>query len=801
MSTTPSSSTGIGARVPRRELKRLLSGHGRYIDDIKLPRMLHACFVRSPHPHAKIISIDIEAAKQAPGVAAVLIAADINFRCEPFIGVALHRPGHRSAPQLLLAADRAVWQGQPVAIVVAESRAEAEDAAELITIEWEPLPVVGDQMQAIAPGTPPIHPELPDNVAFDFALEKGEPAKAFAEADFVIEEELRFERQMAMTLEARGLIADFDPSEGSLTVIHAHQSPFQMQDVFCRHLHIPEHKVRVIAPDIGGAFGMKLNIYVDEIATVVASMVLGRPVKFCVDRLESFVSDAQARDHRIKCRIALKKTGEITAMEMDDIGAVGAYGMPLRFNVAEGMMAITITGAPYSFENYKARTRSVYVNKNLIGMYRGVGMPLACIATELLTDWAADKLGIDTVEFKRRTYRPKSSLPCVTPGGQRLETVSFHECLEKLVALIGYDALRKEQREFRQRGVFRGLGIATFCEQTAYGPPYYGPSGAPISTQDGCTMRLEPSGSVRCITSLTDQGQGTLTGIAQIVASTVGVSIDQVSMVGGDSSISPYGGGAWASRGTVVGGEAALRAGTMLKQNILSLAGAITQTSAEALNIADGQVVNTKTGQIVISLADVGRIGYFRQDTLPRDHDVQLSVTASYVANDKLYYMANGVQASYVEVDCDTGFIKVLGQWAVDDCGRVINPLLVDEQVRGGIVQGIGAVLYEECIYSEDANLLNGTMADYLVPMSDAMPDIVVAHIETPETSTKLGAKGIGEAGLIGAMGSVWVAVNDALKPFGAKILHQPFTPERVLDALARTRAYHSTLMSLSSGP
>ena len=787
MSATTVSKTGIGARVPRRELKRLLSGHGRYIDDIKLPRMLHACFVRSPHPHAKIIAMDIEAAKQASGVVAVLTARDINPRCEPFVGVAQHRPGHRSAPQRLLADQRAVWQGQPVAVVVAESRAEAEDAAELVSVEWEPLAAIGDQAQAIAPGAVAIHPELSDNVAFDFSMLKGEPVRAFDEADFVIEEELRFERQMAMTLETRGLIADFDASEGSLTVIHAHQSPFQMQDVFSRHLHIPEHKVRVSAPDVGGGFGMKLNIYTDEMATVVASMLLGRPVKFCVDRLESFLSDAHARDHRIKCRIAVKN-GEISAMEMDDIAAVGAYGMPLRFNVAEGMMAITVTGAPYSFENYKARTRSVYVNKNLVGMYRGVGMPLACIATELLTDWAADKLGIDTVEFKRRTYRPKSSLPCVTPGGQRLETVSFHECLDKLVALIDYEALRKEQRELRRQGVFRGIGIATFCEQTAYGPPYYGPSGAPISTQDGCTLRLDPSGSVRCITSLTDQGQGTLTGIAQIVADSVGVAIDQVSVIGGDSAISPYGGGAWASRGTAIGGEAALRAGTMLKQNILALAGAITQTTAEALDVADGQVVNKRTGQTVISLADVGRVGYFRQDTLPSDHDPQLSVSASFVANDKLYYMANGVQASYVEVDCDTGFIKVLAQWAVDDCGRVINPLLVDEQVRGGIAQGIGAVLYEECIYSDDANLLNGTMADYLIPMSDGVPDIVVAHVETPEASTKLGAKGIGEAGLIGAMGAVWVAVNDALKPLGAKVLHQPFTPERVLDALAHAR-------------
>jgi carbon-monoxide dehydrogenase large subunit len=783
------SSTGIGARIPRRELKRLLSGHGRYIDDVKLPRMLHACFVRSPHPHAKVISIDIGAAGNAPGVAAVFTAADINPRCEPFVGVALHRPGHRSAPQHLLAQERAVWQGQPVAIVVAESRAEAEDAAELVAIEWQPLPAVVDQLQAIAPGAPVIHAELGDNVAFDFSLHKGEPAKAFAEADIVIEEELRFERQMPLTLETRGLIADFNLADGSLTVIHAHQSPFQMQEIFSRHLNIPEPRIRVTAPDIGGGFGLKLNVYPDEIATVVASMLLGRPVKFCADRLESFVSDSHARDHRIKCRIALKKTGEILAMEMDDISAVGAYGMPLRFNVAEGMMSITITGAPYRFENYKARTRSVYVNKNLIGMYRGVGMPLACVATELLTDLAADETGIDTVEFKCKNYWPKASLPAVTPGGQKLESVSFHECMERLVRLMRYDELRKEQAELRKQAIYRGIGVATFCEQTAYGPPYYGPSGASISTQDGCTLRLEPSGSVRCITSLTDQGQGTLTSVAQIVADSVGVSIDQVSVAGGDSAISPYGGGAWASRGTAIGGEAALRTGLLLKQNILALASAITQTPAAALTIADGLVVNTRTGQAVISLADVGRIGYFRQDTLPPDFDVQLSVSASFVANDKMYYMANGVQASYVEVDCETGFIKLLGQWAVDDCGRIINPLLVDEQVRGGIVQGIGAVLFEECIYSDDGNLLNGTMADYLVPMADEMPDIVLDHVETPEPSTRLGAKGIGEGGLIGAMGSVWVAVNDALKPLGAKVRHQPFTPERILDALARAGA------------
>lgn len=775
----------IGSRIPRRELNRLLSGRGRYLDDIKLPRMLHLHFVRSPHAHARIRAIDLAAARESRGVEAVLTGAEINPMSEPLLGVALHRPDHRAAPQPLLADGKAVWQGQPVLAVIADTRAEAEDAAELVAVEWQELAAVCDAFAALGHDAPAVHPELADNIAFDFSFERGDPEKAFAEADLIIDEQLRFERQMALTLEPRGLIADFNPGDGSLTVYHSHQSPFQMQEVFSRHLHIPEHKVRVIAPDIGGGFGMKLNVYGEEIAVAAASMRLGRPVKFTVDRLESFVSDTHARDHWVKARIAVKG-GMITAMEVDDVAAIGAYGMQMRFNVAEGMMAITMAGAPYDFANYKGRTRSVYVNKNLIGMYRGVGMPIACVIGELLADFAAEKLGIDTIEFKKGNYWRKEALPCVTPGGQKLETVSFHACLDKLTALMNYRSLREEQRKLRERGIYRGIGIGTFVEQTAYGPPYYGPSGAHISTQDGCSLRLEPSGAIRCVTSITDQGQGTLTGIAQIVADSVGVSYEEVSVIGGDSAISPYGGGAWASRGMATGGEAAVKAGALLKRNILALAGAITQTPAESLDIVRGEIVNRQTGMMLSTLADIAKIGYFRQDTLPADFDVQLSVTQSHVANDQMCYLANGVQGSYVEVDCQTGFITPLGQWAVDDCGRVINPLLVDEQIRGGIAQGIGAVLFEECIYSAEGHLQNGTMADYLLPAADGIPDIHVAHVETPETSTALGAKGIGEAGLIGAMGAVWVAVNDALKPFGAKVMHQPFTPERVLDALTR---------------
>ena len=781
---TSTSQSWIGESARRVGVGRQLQGRGRYLADISMPRLLQLAFVRSPHAYAKIRSIRTSAAAQAPGVKRVVTGAELADVCLPFIAVAKHRRGHKSAPQYPMAIERVVWAGQPVVAIVAQTRAQAEDAAERVEIEWEVLPAIVSGEAAIAPSAKPIHPELGDNLAFEHTMLAGDPDAAFASAAVVVSHRFRFERQTGVPLEPRGLIADFEPSDGSLTVHHSHQSPYQMQMIFSRHLQIPEHKVRVIAPDIGGGFGVKINVYAEELAVAAISMLMGVPIRYCADRLESFLADGHAREHTIDARIAVDGDGRVTAMELDDLASVGAFGMPLRFNVAEGMMAINMAGAPYEFSNYRARTRSVYVNKNLIGMYRGVGMPLACAVTEVLTDLAAARLGIDTIAFKRNNYRSLESLPCVTPGGCKLETVSFQQCLDKLVHNMGYDRLRSEQAELRRHGVLRGLGIATFVEQTAYGPSYYGPSEAPVSVQDGCTLRLEPSGAVRCVTSSTDQGQGTLTGLAQIIAATLGIDPNDVDMHGGDSAISPYGGGAWGSRGMAVGGEAALKAASKLKANILALAAAISKEPLAHLDLAERHVVDTRTGLPLMSLAETARIGYFRQDTLPADLDVQLSVTCNHVDNHQTYYTANGVQGCYLELDQATGFITLLGHWAVDDCGRLINPMLVDEQVRGGVVQGIGATLFEECIYDDAGSLVNGSLADYLVPMAAEMPDIHVDHVETPEAHTQLGAKGIGEAGTIGAIGAVWVAVNDALKPLGVTVMQQPFTPERVLRAL-----------------
>jgi aerobic carbon-monoxide dehydrogenase large subunit len=778
----------IGKPIPRRETMRLLRGRGRYVGDISLPRMLHLAFVRSPHAHARIVAIDAGRARQAAGVAFVFTGKDIAAHGKAFIadGVAHNRPGHKVPPQELMAVEVAHFQGQPVAAVLASSRAEAEDAAELLDIEWQELPALLDGETALQSG--PIHKSLNDNLAYEHNIKAGDPDGAFASADRVIEQTFTFHRQTGLSLEPRGLIADYDSGGETLMVYHSHQSPYQMQGVFSRQLGIPEHRVRVIAPDVGGGFGIKINVYAEEVAVAAISKMIARPVKYCADRLESFVSDNHVRDHRIKARIAFQSDGKITAMSVDDISAIGAYGMPMRFNIAESMMLVTNTGAAYDFPNYRARTRNAFVNKPLIGMFRGVGIPLSTIVSEVLTDMAAAALSIDTVKFKRLNYRKKEAMPCVTPAGSKLDNISFDECLDRLVEVMDYGRLRQEQTELRKAGVYRGIGIATFAEPTAYGPVFYGPSGASISVQDGCTIRLEPTGMLRCVTSITDQGQGTIHSLAQIIAETVGVDIDSVTMMGGDSATSTYGGGAWASRGIAIGGEAALKTARDLARNILAVAAAITQTVPDNLQIVRGQIYNKQTGAAVITVAEVAKIGYFRQDTLPPDLDVQFSVTRSHVANNASYYMGHGVHGVYLDLDPNTGFIKLLNYWAITNCGRVINPLIVADQVRGAIVQGIGSVLYEECIYDEHGSLLNGTLADYLAPMACEMPDIYVEQIETPERTTELGAKGVGELGLTGAMGVLWVAANDALRPLGATIMDQPFTPERVLDAIGSAR-------------
>jgi carbon-monoxide dehydrogenase large subunit len=775
----------IGQSVPRANAKRLLQGRGAYVDDLRFPRLAHVVYFRSPHAHARIKRLDLSKAAKQPGVIGCFDGRAVAEYCTPWVGVLGHLKGIKSAEQHAVAIERACWQGEAVAAIVAETRTQAEDALQQVEAEWEELPVVTDMEAALA-GQYVIHPELGDNVCFKRELVTEKFDEVWKQADLVVEETYAFGRHTGVCMEGRSILADYNAAEHSLTVYHATQAPHMMQDIFSKHLNIPESSVRVICKDVGGSYGIKVHVYADEMATAALSVMLRRPVKFVADRLESFLTDIHAREHKATARLACTKDGKILAFDLEDLTAIGPYSVYPRTSGIEGNQVVNLTGGPYAHREYRAKMHVVFTNKNVTCQYRAVGHPIAVALTEGIVDLAADKLGMDPAEFRRRNLIPDDAYPYTAASGIKFEKLSHQQSLDKLLRLMDYDKLRAEQAELRKQGVHRGIGFAAMIEVTNPSPAFYGVGGARISAQDGATLRLDPQGVVNVLCSVTEQGQGTEGVFAQIAASAVGVTIDKVRVATGDTGVMPYGGGTWASRGAGIGGEAVLQAGRALRSNILDIAAAILNMDKAQLDIVNSEIVDKLTLESKMPLAELGRVAYFRPDTLPMKFQSELTVTRHYTPREYGFTFTNGIQASLVEVDPDTGFVKLLKHWCVEDCGTIINPMLVDEQIRGGVVQGIGAALFEECLYDENGQLLNGNMADYLVPMSGEMPDIVIGHVETPTKTSELGAKGAGEAGTAGAPGAVMNAINDALKPFKTRVTSQPFTPEKILKALGR---------------
>ena len=776
----------IGKSIPRANAKRLLQGRGTYTDDLRFPRLAHIVYFRSPHAHARIVTLDLSKAKKSRGVIAVFDGRAVAEFCTPWVAVLGHLKGIKSAPQHAIAIERACWQGEAVAAIVAETRAQAEDALQLVEAEWEELPVLTDMELALDPATPAIHPDLGDNLCFHRELDVGTVDEVFKNADVVVEETYHFGRHTGVTLEGRSIVADYNPAQHTLTVYQSTQAPHMMQDIFSRHLNIPEANVRVITKDVGGSYGIKVHVYPDEVAAAAISVMLKRPVKFVADRLESFLTDIHAREHRVRARLAASKSGEILAFEIDDLTAIGPYSVYPRTSGIEGNQVVNLTGGPYMHKHYRAKLDVVFTNKNVTCQYRGVGHPIAVAVTEGIVDLAAAKLGMDPAEFRRKNLIPDDAYPYTSASGMKFELLSHHQCLDKLLALMDYPALRAEQTRLRERGVYRGIGLASMIEVTNPSPAFYGVGGARISAQDGATLRLEPTGMVTVMVSVTEQGQGTEAVFAQVAATALGVTMDKVKVVTGDTEVTPYGGGTWASRGAGIGGEAVLQAGKALKSNVLDVAAAMLGVDKGTLDVTANEVYDKLTGATKLPLSEIGRVGYFRPDTLPMNFQSELTVTRHYTPRTYGFTFTNGIQASLLEVDPDTGFVKLLKHWAVEDCGTILNPMLVDEQMRGGIVQGIGGAMLEECIYSADGQMQNGNMADYLVPMSGEMPDMEIAHVQSPTKTSELGAKGAGEAGTAGAPAAVMNAINDALAPFGTRVTAQPFTPEKILRALGK---------------
>lgn len=525
----------VGQAQPRREAERLVSGRGRYTDDLDFADLGHVCFLRSPYAHARIGRVDLEVAKAAPGVIAVVSAADLAGVCRPWQTKLALLPGHISPPQSPLADGEACWQGEPVIAVVAQSRAQAEDAVERIEIEWEELPAIASIDAAQADGAPSAHSSLGNNLGLDHATSAGDPDAAFRDAAVVVEHDFTFERQTGVTLEPRGIVAEFDTRTRRLTVYHSHQAPFQMQEIFATQLGLRLQDVRVIAPDVGGAFGMKLATYPDDMAVVAIAVLLGRPVKFVADRLESFVSDVHAREARVTGRLAVDAEGKLLGMDVAVRSGYGAYSTYPRGSVGEGLQAVHMSAAPYRLDNFRGNVRGYFQNKTPSGVLRAVGQPIACTVTEQLLDLAARKLNMDPAVLRRKNYAASKTAATRNAGGIVLSDLSLDLCHDRLLELMNYEELRREQAELRSRGILRGIGLSAFIEQTAVGSMLYGPQQVRVSANEGCRLALQSNGDISCATSVTDQGQGTLTALRQIVGDELGVAVEAIDIVSGDT--------------------------------------------------------------------------------------------------------------------------------------------------------------------------------------------------------------------------------------------------------------------------
>ncbi|MFQ5839787.1 MAG: xanthine dehydrogenase family protein molybdopterin-binding subunit [Candidatus Methylomirabilales bacterium] len=762
---------------------RLLTGAGQFVDDLRLPRMVHVAFVRSPHAHARITAISVERAGRLPGVVAILTGEEAQKLCKPHRGILLHYKGMKTGPMMPLAVDRVRYAGEPVIAVAATERAVAEDACDLIQLEYQPLPALLDPEEAVRPEAVLIHEELGDNIIYETTLEGGTPDVAFREADRVYRQVFRSGRHTGVPIEPRGLVASFEPPTRAFTLWISSQVPHMMQAILADLLRLEEHRVRVITPDVGGSFGIKIHIYQDDLAACCLALRLGRPVKFIADRRESFLSDIHARDQTVTVDVAAKRDGTLTGMRAKIIAPVGPYSAYPRTSVVEGGQVLRLLPGPYRIRNYSGHLQVVAQNLGITSQYRAVGHPIAATVTEAMLEIIARDLKLDPVEVRRRNLIRREEFPYASCTGNVYDSGSYLESLENLLQAADYSGLRREQAEARTAGRYLGIGLSSFVEITGPGAQFYGVGGAPISAQDGTTIRIEPSGKVTALIGVTNQGQGTPTAFAQIIADELGIGVEEITILSGDTGVVPYGGGTWASRGSVIGAAATLLAAQGLREKIVKLGSGLLEAHPDDIEIGRGRVSIKGSRDRGMNLSELARIVYYRSNQLPAGMEPSLEATHHY-SNPQASTFTNGAHLAVVEVDVQTGLVTILRYVAVDDCGRIINPAMVEGQVRGGVVQGIGGALFERSVYDERGQLLTTTLMDYLIPTTAEIPAIAVHHLETLAPAIPGGFKGAGEAGTTGAPATILNAVNDALAPFGVTLTELPITPDLIRRAL-----------------
>ncbi len=790
----------FGASVQRTEDPRLLRGKGKYVDDIDLPDMLHAAVLRSPHARAHIIHVNVDAARSLAGVHLVLTAKDLGDVLEPSPLLVPHHALTQPRTQLPLARDEVRYVGEAVAFVVAESRYVAEDALELIDVDYEPLPVVHNLEVAAAEDGPLVHAEVEDNIAAHLVQTVGDPSAAFASASYVLHESFSFERGAAMPMECRGVLARWDAHESMLSCWISTQGPIPIRNGLAAIFHLPEHKVRVSAPDVGGGFGTKIMMfYPEEILTPFAAIHLNRPVKWIEDRRENFISSNQERGQLHEVDYAFDDQGVLLAVKdtfLHDTGAYTPYGI-----IVPIITACSLPG-PYRLKNYASEFTVLYTNKVPVSPYRGAGRPHAVFVMERIMDGIARELNLDRAEVRSRNFIQPDEFPwdvglVYQDGGPtKYDSGNYQAGLDKLKVLLDYDQFPERQAEARAQGLYLGLGIGYYVEGTSIGP------------YEGANIRVESDGRIYASTGVTSQGQAHATTFAQIVADQLGVRPEDVLLTEGDSQAFNWGVGTFASRAATVAGSAMHLAAVKVREKAKKIASELFEASPDDIELADGKVFVKDAphraltlGQLAISanplrysygenarkLMSMRLAGPRPGPALPVERGGPgLEATEFYSPPHGSF--ASGVHGAIIEVDPTSGMVSFLKYVAVHDCGNVINPMIVEGQVHGGVAQGIGGAFFERLVYNEEGQLINASFMDYLLPTAAEVPSITVEHVETPSPLNPLGMKGAGEAGVIPVPALFASAIDDALAPFGIRVREMPLHPCRLYELFKATQ-------------
>ena len=772
----------FGSGIRRREDPRLITGASTYTDDVKLAGMVYAAILRSPHAHARITGITTSAARAAPGVLAVYTGADTDgvLNSIPCAWI-VPDSDTKAVPHMPLAKDVVRYMGDGVAVVVAETRYQAEDALELITVDYQPLPAVVNPEEAFQPGAPQLHEDAPNNQAFHWVAAGGDVDAAFGSAEVVVRDTIRQQKLIPNAVEPRSAVASWLAPMGELTLWSSSQNPHIARFLTSLVTGLPEHKIRVIAPEVGGGFGSKTPLYADEMVATFCAMKLGRPVKWTETRSENFQATLHGRDHVEYVELAATREGKIVGIRSVVYAAMGAYLSTASTGIPTILHGLMYSG-PYDIPNIKADIYGVFTTTTPVDLYRGAGRPEATFLIERLVDLLAVELNQDPVEIRRRNLIPKFEDGHTVAIGLTYDSGDYEMALDKVLDHVDYQELRREQARLREQGQYMGIGVTCYCEICGLGPSQVaGAIGFGGGLWESATIRLSPTGKASIFTGTNPHGQGEETTFAQILGDELGLPVEDIDVVHGDTSNTPMGWGTYGSRTTVVGGGALALAARKIKEKAKLLAAHLLEAAEADIEYEDGKFFVRGSPDQSKSIQDIALMANVAWN-MPEGMEPGLEASAFY--DPPNFTFPFGAHVAVVTVDPDNGFISFQRYVAVDDCGPQINPMIVEGQVHGGVVQGAGQALWEEAVYDDNGQLLTGSLMDYAVPRAHQVPDIETISTVTPSPHNPLGVKGIGETGTIASTITIYNAVIDALRPLGVTKLDMPLTPERVWRAI-----------------